>query len=182
MRVRALKGTRAQSASLVAIGAFGAHQLWGLLAHGYLGHAAPLLLGVLLAALIARLLRSMLSSRPADTEREVKAISCAAGIAAVLCCQELTEGVLAAAHAAGLTTIFSAGGWAALPLAALYGALAALIDRGIEAIEARAVSVQAPTPRAPFKLSLPPAPGHLGRRLSPLALGLAERPPPLRLS
>ncbi|MGD9734136.1 MAG: hypothetical protein AB7V58_00785 [Solirubrobacterales bacterium] len=191
MRTRAINGHRAQSASLIALGAFAVHQLRYLFAyganshdtlvqqgHGYLAHAIPLLVGLGLAALTARLVRSVISGPAPGAEQGIKATSYALGIAAVFCCQELIEGVLFAGHATGLAAIFTAGGWAALPLAAIFGVLAALIDRGMEAIE----SVVAPTPpqedRAPLQVRLPDPPARLGRRLSPLALGLAQRPPP----
>lgn len=191
MRARALTGPRAQSASLIAIGAFAVHQLRYLLAYGgqsdeelsrqghdYLGHAVPLLLGLVLAALIARLVRARISGGPPSAERRIKATSYAIGIAAVFCCQELMEGVLFAGHAAGLAAIFSAGGWAALPLAAVFGVLAAFIDRGMEAIESCLAEAPVSFDRAPLQIGLPAAPVKLGRRPSPLALGLAQRPPP----
>jgi hypothetical protein len=186
--MRALIGPRAQSASLIALGAFAVHQLRYLLAYGgdagnelagqghsYLSHLVPLLLGFGLAILTARLVRGLLggSSSP-GAERRLKATSYAFGIAAVFCCQELAEGALFAGHAA----IFAGGGWTALPLAALFGVLAALLDRGIEAIEALAARTDRTTARPPRRLALPSAPPQLGRRLSPIAVGLAQRPPP----
>ena len=191
MRMRALRGSRAQSASLIALGAFGVHQLRYLLAYGarsddelsrqghnYLAHAVPLLLGLVLAALVARAVRARISGEPPSADRRIKATSYAIGIAAVFCFQELMEGVLLAGHAAGLAAIFSAGGWAALPLAVIFGVLAALIDRGMEAIEACISEAPVSFDPAPRQIGLPAAPMKLGRRLSPLALGLAQRPPP----
>jgi len=195
VRLRALIDLRAQSASLIALGAFAVHQLRYLLAygtntdgglvgqgHGYLTHLVPLLLGLALAILTARLVRGLLASdRRFKAERRIKATSYAFGIAAVFCCQELAEGMLFAGHAAGLAAIFSAAGWSALPLAAIFGVLAALIDRGMEAIESRFADAPASFDRPPRQVGLPAAPTKLGRRPSPLALGLAQRPPP-RLS
>ncbi len=192
MRARALTGPRAQSASLIAVGAFAVHQLRYLLAYGgrsddeltrqghdYLAHAVPLLLGLLLAALMARVVRATISGRAPSSQRRAKATSYAVGIAAVFCCQELMEGALFAGHAAGLAAIFSAGGWAALPLAALFGALAALIDRGMEAIETLVAPPGTPEKRTPLlAMKAPEDPLVSARRLAPLAFGLARRPPP----
>ena len=191
MRIRALSGPRSQSVSLIALGAFAVHQLRYLLVYGgstddqlsqqghnYLAHAAPLLLGLALAVFTAQVVRRMISSKESGSERRIKATSYALAIAAIFCCQELMEGLLFAGHATGLAAIFSAGGWAALPLAAIFGVLAALIDRGMEAIE----SLVAPSPQqeehATLRIRIPSTPGRLGRRLSPIALGLAQRPPP----
>lgn len=184
-------GSRTQSASLIALGAFAVHQLRYLLAYGastddelarqghtYLAHAMPLLLGIGLAALTARLVRGVISGNAPANERRIKATSYAIGIAAVFCCQELLEGVLVAGHATGIAAIFSAGGWAAMPLAAIFGVIAALIDRGIEAIEDFVSPEAAQVHPAPGRVRLPEAPRQLARRLSPLALGLAQRPPP----
>lgn len=191
--MRALIGPRAQSASLIALGAFAVHQLRYLIAygdeagselagqgHGYLIHLVPLLLGFGLAILTARLVRGLLGGNPSPrSERRLKATSYAFGIAAVFCCQELVEGALFAGHAAGPAAVFAGGGWTALPLAALFGVLAALLDRGIEAIESRGVTTEPEAERPPLRVSLPDAPPRLGRRLSPIASGLAQRPPPL---
>ncbi len=191
LRFRKPTGSRAQSASLIALGAFAVHQLRYLFAYGgnsdnelakqghnYLAHAIPLLLGFALAALTARLVRRLISGHAPSSERRIKATTYAIGIAAVFCCQELLEGALFAGHASGLAAIFSAGGWAALPLAALFGVLAAVIDRGMEAIESRIAPLQRPQVHASFQATRPAGPRQLGRRLSPLALGLACRPPP----
>lgn len=191
--MRALIGPRAQSASLIALGAFAVHQLRYAVAyggdtgsalagqgHGYLTHLVPLVLGFGLAVLTARLVRAVLGGSPSPrAERRLKATSYAFGIAAVFCCQELAEGALFAGHASGLAAIFAGGGWTALPLAALFGVLAALLDRGIEAIEALGAPIARETARPPRRLSLPSAPPRLGRRLSPIARGRAQRPPPV---
>lgn len=193
MRPRDLIGPRAQSASLIALGAFGVHQLRYLIAYGgdagnelaeqghsYLTHLLPLVLGFGLAILTARLVRGLLGgNQSVAAERRLKATSYALAIVAVFGCQELAEGALLAGHAAGLAAIFSGGGWAALPLAALFGFLAALLDRGIEAIESLVAPAEPETERPSLRVSLPDTPPRLGRRLSPIASGLAQRPPPL---
>ncbi|OJU86147.1 MAG: hypothetical protein BGO11_01075 [Solirubrobacterales bacterium 70-9] len=190
--MRAVIGPRAQSTSLIALGAFAVHQLRYLLAYGgaagdelagqghdYLTHMVPMILGFGLAVLTARLVRGLLGGSPSPrAERRLKATSYALGIAAVFCCQELAEGALFAGHAAGLGAIFAGGGWTALPLAALFGVIAALLDRGIEVIESLVAPAGKDTARPPRLLASPTAPQRLGRRRSPIAFGLAQRPPP----
>lgn len=191
LRPRFLTDSRTQSASLIALGAFAVHQLryFALYAfssddqlpqpgHAYLAHAIPVLVGLVLATLTARLVRWLIGGRPTDSKRRIKATSYALGIVAVFSCQELIEGALFAGHAAGLAAIFSAGGWAALPLAALFGVLAALIDRGIEAIEARLGAAPPPEAHAALLLEQADDLTCARRRLTPLAFGLARRPPP----
>lgn len=146
--------------------------------HNYLAHAVPLLLGLALAVFTAQVVRRMISRKAPDSERRIKATSYALAIPAIFCCQELMEGVLFAGHATGLAAIFSAGGWAALPLAAIFGVLAAVIDRGMEAIESLVAPSAPREEHATVCVRLPDTPEHLGRRLSPIALGLAQRPPP----
>ena len=193
MEVRGLFGPRSQSASLIALGAFAVHQLRYLLADGmsidgllarqgpdYLIHVVPFLLGLGLAVFTARFVRRIIGSKEPGAERRIKATSYALAIAAIFCCQELLEGALLAGHATGIAAIFSAGGWAALPLAAIFGALAAIIDRGIEEIEFLVGASSPPEERTPIRVRSPGAPERLGRRLSPIALGLAQRPPPVR--
>lgn len=102
----------------------------------------------------------------------------ALGIVAVFCAQELIEGALVAGHAGGLAAIFSSGGWAAVPLAALFGLLAALVDRGIEGVEARLATPSASLAAVGPTIRTRAVEAFLGRRRSPLALGLARRPPP----
>lgn len=141
---------RARSASLIAVGAFAIHQLRYLLisgdlsgedflrrGHSYLINALPLLGGLLLAALTAWVVRKTVFDGDGPLRsRRLRAASYAIGIVAVFCCQELIEGALLTGRVGSLGAIFSTGGWAAMPLAALFGLIAALIDRGVEAVEA----------------------------------------------
>ncbi len=191
LKARALTNPRARSASLIAIGAFAIHQIRYLLisgelggedllqrGHSYLIHALPLLGGLLLAALTAWVVRRTVFDGDGPLpSRRLRAASYAIGIVAVFCCQELIEGALLTGHVGGLGAIFSTGGWAAMPLAALFGLIAALIDRGVEAVEALAAPESA-KPSTELAPSTPGTPLLSFDLLAPLAFGLARRPPP----
>ncbi|MBN9621791.1 MAG: hypothetical protein J0H06_02385 [Actinobacteria bacterium] len=182
-------GARAQSASSIALAAFAVHQLRYLVAsgagqdglarlgHAYLGHLPPLLVGFAVAAAVAAVMRGR-----GDSDRRVGrnlgAAFFALGVVAVFCGQELLEGALIAGHAGDVAAIFSSGGWAAVPLAALFGLLAAVIDRGIESVETRLAICTACVASAPATIGAPGSGQFLMRRCSPLALGIATRPPP----
>ena len=101
-------------------------------------------------------------------------------ILAVYCSQELLEGALAAGHPTGLDAVAASAGWVALPLALALGAATALVVVALELVEA----VLAPPSRDHRRL-LPPKSRGTAREqrrpaasLSPLAFGLARRPPP----
>ena len=106
----------------------------------------------------------------------------AAAILTVFISQELLEGAFAAGHAAGLAGVFGGGGWLAVPLALLAGALAALIDRGVFAAEELMAAV-ALRQRVRPERAAAAAPHAAGPDLvplasAPLAFGIARRPPP----
>jgi hypothetical protein len=190
------KGSIPRSAALVVLGALAVHQLRYLLAygsgahqelalqgHGYLLHALPVLIGFGVAILAAGLLRAALRAmpNPAIAAPRLRAALYAASIVSVFAVQESAEGLLSAGHAAGIGAVFGAGGWLALPLAALFGALCAALDGGLARLEARVAGAapRSPRPRAPRRTgaALPRASSPLASL--PLAFGLARRPPPL---
>jgi hypothetical protein len=115
---------------------------------------------------------------PFGPDRRLRAGSYALGIVAVFSCQQLMEGVLLAGHAGGIASIFSSGGWAALPLAIIFGVIAALVDRGIEEVETWLAERDTPG-SSPAPVDDRQVADHLPRRLAPLASGLAVRPPPV---
>ena len=190
LRARNLTGYRTQTASLIALGAFAVHQLRYLLAAPSLrdlpltasdlvAHVLPLLAGLLLTGLIARIVSSRIGGSGIAADRRWRATTYAIGIIVVFCSQQVLEGALIAGHVGGLAAIFSSGGWAALPLAIVIGAIAAIVDRGIAEIElrlgrpGRPASRRADTSeRRKDQLAFP----HL---LTPLAFGIASRPPPV---
>jgi hypothetical protein len=191
----ATRTTRAiRLGSLLAFSAFGLHQLryelahggdaGGALAaegHGYLAGALPFLAALIVAALLATFLCARLGSGVSRRSHSARALTYAAAILAVYCSQELLEGALAAGHPTGIEALVGSAGWVALPLALALGAASALVVTALELVEA----VLAPPSRDPRRL-LPPRIHGAAREqrraavsLSPLAFGLARRPPPL---
>ncbi len=183
----------ARLGSLLALGAFGVHQARYLLAfgpesgeqlshqgHDYLAGAVPYLAGLALAALVATLLGSRPGSRPARASWPRRALSYAVAMLAIYSCQELIEGAFGPGHPAGPDALLAAAGWIALPLALLFGGLAALAMRALEQIEAAlAAPARASARRLPPRTTGVPRLGRSpSRLLSPLAFGLARRPPP----
>ena len=99
----------------------------------------------------------------------------------VFCSQELAEGALAPAHPAGLAALVAGGGWVAAPLALAFGLLVAVAERLLDRAEiAIAARLQAPIrpAAAPDPPAAVPREGHSPPAATPLAFGLARRPPP----
>jgi hypothetical protein len=185
--------------ALIALGALAVHQLRYLLAfggnsgaelihqgHGYLLQALPILCGFAIALLAAGLLRAWgtasAGAQPLAARFQTRAGLYAAAIFTVFASQELIEGAFAAGHAAGLAGVFGSGGWLALPLALLAGAVAALTDRGVFAAErliaAVAVRRRVRPERALTTAPRPCPPSLVPLASTPLAFGIARRPPP----
>jgi hypothetical protein len=185
--------------ALIALGALAVHQLRYLLAyggrsgaelihqgHGYLLQALPILCGFAIALLAAGLLRAWGTASPGAAPLaarfQTRALLYAAAILAVFASQELIEGTFAAGHAAGFAAVFGSGGWLAVPLALLAGAAAAFTDRAVFAAE-RFVAAVADRQRGPLERptrgsARRPAPDFVHLTSTPLAFGLARRPPP----
>ena len=200
---RSTAESHSRTAALIAIGAFAVHQLRYLAGygheagselsrqgHGYLAGALPVLAAFLLAAVTAGLLRAALGRRagagaPAvlthrrDTYARRTALF-GLGIALVFCGQETLEGALSAGHPSGLGAVLTQGGWLALPLAGLLGALCALLDRGIATLEAAitATGPSAPRHEAASDLARPRSVALVPLSAAPLPFGIARRPPP----
>jgi hypothetical protein len=198
MRIARTSGSLPRSAALIALAALAVHQLRYRLAfgsdagrelahdgHAYLAQALPVLIGFALAALAAGVLRAALrrdaGSGPLARSFAARVSLYALTILAVFSTQELLEGALFAGHPAGAAAVLAAGGWLALPLAILVGALAALLDRGLVALESllaiRPGAVPRPRPPRRCGASRPIAVPALASH--PAAFGLARRPPPL---
>jgi hypothetical protein len=191
------QGSLSRSAALIALGALSVHQLRYLLAyggaahaelarqgHGYLTQVLPLLIGAAAAILAARLVRAALGSRqgatPAAAGVPVRIALFAAAIASAFAIQESVEGLVFAGHASGFAAVVARGGWLALPLSLLFGTLAALLDGGFVRLEALVgrPGREAARRRAPRRSGRAVAAAALCLTLSPLAFGLARRPPP----
>jgi hypothetical protein len=185
----------ARAAALIAVAELAVHQLRYLLAfgggtgeqlahqgHSYLAGAAPVLAALAISTVAAGILRAALRGRrpiqSASTAR--RAALFALAILAVYIAQESVEGLLAPGHPAGAAALLAHGGLLALPLAIALGAVAALLDRGFTGLE-RFVAGPAERrrPRATVRARRPRAPELAVRAASPLAFGLARRPPPL---
>ncbi len=191
-------GSLLRTVAIVGLGAFAAHQLCfliGLISRGglvdvdgraFLGHV-PTMLAVLAVALIAgRLWAAYTGASREDQEassRSVLGRSLTYGVAilSVYLAQELLESALFSSHTEDLAGILADGGWLAILIAFGLGPICILLDRGIGQLEARAglVSHRGNRTRgaAPATWSLIT---FLGAPLtpSPLALGIARRPPP----
>jgi hypothetical protein len=184
---------RLRLGAVLALGAFALHQLRYLIAfgdsssaelaregHGYMADALPILAVFALSALLATLIRGRFGSTLSRAPLTRRAATFALAVFAIYVTQESLEGLLAAGHAGGIAAVLAGGGWVAAPLALVLGALAALIVRSLEGIEAVVAALR------PRKL-LPRAPrvrgrAQVGRRIALLetllASGLACRPPP----
>jgi hypothetical protein len=176
-------------ASILAVGAFGLHQLRYLIAggsspaelagHGYMSSLLAPIAVLLLAGALATLIRGTEGASPERSPLGRRIALFAAALLAIYLGQESLEAVMTVGHPTG-TAMFANGGWIAVPLALAIGSLAALLARALEAFEQIVAVVHANRSRSR-------APAVRGRALparvlrlpsSPLAFGLARRPPP----
>lgn len=188
--------TRMRLSALVAIGAFGVHQLRYLFAygqdtrpalehsgHGYLVAIEPLI-GLALAGVLGHVLWRLASGRPGRSPCDRRRLAWTFGLAllAVYVGQELIEGQLAQGHASGWTGVFGSGGWLAVPLALVIGGALSfcitLVARATERL--RLAGCIGRRPAAPAPLLLHAADVKLATR--ELAWHLAGRGPPRLLS
>ena len=181
---------RVRLAAILALGAFALHQLRYLIAsvapsaaegHRYMGDLLPALAVLVLAAILGTLLRGTEGASTARGSLARRVVVFASALLAIYVSQEMLEGLMAAGHPAGFGALLADGGWAALPLAAAIGALAALLVHLLEGVERVIAMIH--TERPPRSR----APAVRGRALrahgttllsAPLAFGLARRPPP----
>ena len=185
---------RVRLASILAVGALTLHQLRYLIAfggssstelaqegHRYMSELLAPVAVLVLAALVATLIRGTEAAAPARAPLARRMAVFAAVLFAIFVCQELFAGLIASGHPSGPDAVLAGGGWIALPLAAAIGALAALVARALEGVE-RAIAVVHARRRRHLR---PPsvrgqalAARRLQLSLAPLAFGLARRPPP----
>jgi hypothetical protein len=119
--------------------AFGGHADHALEAHGhsYLSLVAPVV-GLLVIVAAARLLQQVATGRPEGGAQSLTRLwlLAAAALVVAFTAQELLEGALAPGHPAGIGGAFGGGGWIALPVALVIGAVIALLLRGADRLVA----------------------------------------------
>jgi hypothetical protein len=176
-------------ASVLAVGAFALHQLRYLIAfggssttegHRYMSDLLPPIAVLVLAAVLATLIRGTEGAAPERTPLARRIAVFTGALLAIFVAQETLEGLMAG-HFAGPAIVLSNGGWIALPLALAIGTLAALLTGVLEGVERIIAVIHAERPvrsRAPA-ISGRALPARAVSLLSaPLAFGLARRPPP----
>jgi hypothetical protein len=197
---------RLRGALLLPLGILAVHQLRFQLAfggdaagrlaregHGYLATVEPFVLlaaAIAAGAFIGRLARAWQTGdgapdAPSARRPMLRAWAlCAAALLAAYCAQELLEGVFAAGHPGGLAGVFGAGGWLAVPLAALIGAaLAAALRVADTLIAAAARAGRALRPLTHLASGHRPQPSLASDwRLDPASGVAAGRAPPPDLS
>jgi hypothetical protein len=192
------RGTRftaaLRSLAVISLGALAVHQLRYLTGYGadtgaalaHQGHGymdgAPAVLGALgFAALLATLLAGHFGA-PGRRRAQPMARICAyaAVLLATYTAQELLEGTLSPGHPAGFAGLLGHGGWTAVPLALVFGVLAWLAVRGLEAVEdaVAAARRRVPMARAPRSLGTARRAQMPSLRRLTLGFGFARRPPP----
>jgi hypothetical protein len=151
--------------------------------HAYLGFVLPFV-GVALALVFAHFAVSVARRRGADAGPGAPGLTAtwvASSVALLLAygIQEGVEGTLAMGHPAGIAGIFGAGGWIAVPLAFLVGAVVALLLRGAASVLARvAVGPRGARPKPLRPGRRPPRRPELAPA-DPLACHLSGRAPPV---
>ncbi len=185
---------RVRLAAILALGAFALHQLRYLIAFGgsssaELAHQGHRYMSELLAPMAVLILAAALATLIRGTEGESAAraplarrIAVFAGaLLAIYLGQESLEGLIVAGHPTGAAAALANAGWIAIPLALAIGALSALLAHILERVEHVIAVVHAERPQRSR------APSSRGRALparglrlpsTPLAFGLARRPPP----
>lgn len=184
-----------RTAALIALGAMAVHQLRYRLAdgsrtgqvlaeqgHAYLTGALPILAAFVLSALAASLLPALAGRIPGSPASfRARAIGFALSLFCVFAAQESLEGLFSAGHPSGIAAVLSGGGWLAVPLAILVGCMCALAERRLVGLERRVASAarkRRSSRHAPPRSSRKPRAVFLHPSASPLAFGIASRPPP----
>jgi hypothetical protein len=185
-------GSLSRTLALVAIAVLALHELrclLGVFGAGEavrLGAVVPLLAAAGVLVLAVRLLGARFSGT-APTASSIARLPLArqlavlaVAIAGLYLAEALAEGVLLAGSLGGLG-LLAPGGLCVLPLAIALAPICLLADRWFGRLEelAAAAGTQPERPSSPLRLGLPLASRPTCAGLSPLALGLARRGPPL---
>lgn len=194
-------GSLLRTVAIIGLGAFVAHQLCflvGFVSRGslvdvdgraFLGHVPTMLAVLAIALLVGRLWAAYAGSiRAGDDSPSMSALqrslAYGAAILAVYLAQETIESAAFSAHAEDLAGILANGGWLAVLVAFGLGPICTLLDRGFGQLEARVARVarRGDPVRGAASPTWSPVP-FLGApsTASPLALGIARRPPPPQL-
>jgi hypothetical protein len=205
----------ARTAALLALGGLAVHQLRYLLVfgsgsgaelhqegHDYLAQALPILVGLAVAAIVARFLVGIVAPVPGggfgagsaryrrDSAGYVlcsppawlrRGLMYATALASVFWAQELAEGAMAAGHPGGFGAVLGGGAWVALPLALTLGLAAAIVERLLDGAERAIALALGAAPTQPAAAAPPPGLVSLARvplAARALAFGFARRPPP----
>ena len=178
-------------ASLLAVGAFGLHQLRYLIAsgdatvaehaaHGYMTQLMAPIAVLVLAAALATVIRGTEGAAPERAPLGRRIPLFAGALLAIYVGQESLEAIPTAGHPALAGSMLAGGGWVAAPLAFVIGSLSALTARALEQVEHAIAIVHTRTVRfrAPSVRGRALAARALSLAFAPLAFGLARRPPP----
>jgi hypothetical protein len=190
---------RAASGALLPPAAFAVHQLRYMLAYGaatgpelertghsYLHSAVPWLI-MLLALTAGTFLRALgrAFSRQTTVGRYGLSfvalwITSTTALVVIFAGQELLEGIFAAGHPAGLSGIFSYGGWWAVPAAACIGLVLAALFHGARWIVDEVARRATRTHRVRRLRAVPATPSRSFRLTpEPLLAGWSTRGPPV---
>jgi hypothetical protein len=196
MLAMSLPGQRFRAIALLASASFALHQLryslaygrdaqeqLGVQGHDYFGLVLPIVVTFGLVALLAFAVRIAAASGTGNGERPLlctralwaRASAVLLGVYGV---QEGLEGAIEPAHDAGIAAVFGHGGWLAVPLALVLGALLAFLLKGA------ALAIEVVAKRSPVYRRTLPALQTLRERpaqrpaLDEIALFLAGRGPP----
>jgi hypothetical protein len=149
-------------------------------AHGYLERGAPVIAALVASLLLAALLGPLLGARPGGGPDRRAPLALAGALLAIFLTQEAFEVLVLGGGVAALTSALAIV-WIALPFALLFGSLASQAIVWLERAGEALASLAAEPPPAPRDAAPPPPPVSPIRSfaLSPLAFGLARRPPPV---
>lgn len=188
-------GSFSRTAALVALGSFAVHLLRFAIAfasgsgdelrgQAFLGHVPPTLAAIGFALLLARFWVSYSGRTTAAGSSAGKgwqrSLAFGVAIVSVYIAQETLETALFTDHAQGLAGVLGNGAWLAVGLAFLFGPLCVLLDVGIGRLEARVSrSARLRLWGGATAFARPLVLARIAPKgLSPLAFGLAQRPPP----
>jgi hypothetical protein len=189
------QGLTLRLAALIATGALVLHELRYLIGfsghsgkelaargHDYLpaaGALAALLVAIATAQLLVAIGRARRSRMGEPAPRLMRVwLGLTGALLATYIGQELLEAALVHGRGSGLDALVAEGGWSALPLAALLGAIASLLLRGASAAVALAASGAPARPSRARGTSPAVDVAPMPPRSSPLARKLASRAPP----